>query len=57
MKTEELKEKILAAAVNSRITCAVACRLAEEASVSPKEVGKLLNQLRIKIVQCQLGCF
>lgn len=57
MKREELKEKIRAAAVNSRIACAVACKLAEETNVSPREVGQLINELEIKIVQCQLGCF
>lgn len=57
MKREELKEKIRAAAVNSRIACAVACKLAEETNVSPREVGQLIDELEIKIVQCQVGCF
>jgi len=57
MKTEELKDKIRAAAVNNRIACAVACKLAEEAGVSPVEVGRLIDELNIKIVRCQLGCF
>lgn len=57
MKTEELKEKIRAAAVDNRIACAVACKLAKDTNVSPKEVGQLINELKIKIVQCQLGCF
>ncbi|MDD5154515.1 MAG: hypothetical protein AB1711_08405 [Thermodesulfobacteriota bacterium] len=57
MKTEELKDKIRAAAVNNRIACAVACKLAEETGVSPVEVGRLIDELNIKIVQCQLGCF
>ncbi len=57
MKTEELKEKIRTAAVNNRIACAVAYKLAEEAGVSPGEVGRLIDELNIKIVQCQLGCF
>jgi hypothetical protein len=25
--------------------------------VSPKEVGKLVNKLHIKLTECQLGCF
>lgn len=57
MNQEELKAKIRAAAPEGRIACAAACRLAEELSISRKEMGELLNELKIKINHCQLGCF
>ena len=57
MSREELKDIIRAAAPESKITCAAALRLAEELHISRQEMGNLLNELKIKITQCQLGCF
>lgn len=57
MSKEELKARIRAAAPENKISCAAAMRLAEELVISRKDMGKLLNELRIKITQCQLGCF
>jgi len=57
MSQEELKAKIKAAAPENKISCAAAMRLAEDLVISRKDMGKLLNELRIKIIQCQLGCF
>ena len=57
MSREELLAKIQAAAPEGKISCAAAMRLAEELVISRKDMGKLLNELKIKIKQCQLGCF
>jgi hypothetical protein len=57
MSREELKAKIKAAAPAGKIACAAAMRLAEELVISRQDMGKLLNELEIKIKQCQLGCF
>jgi hypothetical protein len=57
MDQEELKGKIRAAAPDGRIACAAAFKLAEELGLSRKDLGELLNDLKIKIIQCQLGCF
>ena len=57
MSREELKAKIRAAAPEGKISCAAAMRLAEELVISRQDLGKLLNELKIKISQCQLGCF
>ncbi len=57
MSREELKEKIRAAAREGRISCAAAMRLAEELVISRKDMGRLLNELKIKITNCQMGCF
>ena len=40
-----------------RLSCASALALAEELGVAPLEVGEAANELDIKIVACQLGCF
>lgn len=57
MTQEELRNRIRAAAPEGKIPCAAAFKLAEELNISRKELGNLLNELRIKIIQCQLGCF
>jgi hypothetical protein len=57
MNQEELRAQIKAAAPAGKIPCAAAFRLAEELGLSRKDLGELLNELKIKIIQCQLGCF
>jgi hypothetical protein len=57
MSREDLEVKIKAAAPESKISCAAAMRLAEELVISRKDLGKILNELKIKITQCQMGCF
>jgi hypothetical protein len=57
MSQEDVKAKIKAAAPEGKIPCAAAFRLAEELGLSRKDLGELLNELKIKIIQCQLGCF
>lgn len=57
MSREDLKAKIKAAVPEGKISCAAAMRLAEELVISRKDMGKLLNELKIKITQCQMGCF
>ena len=57
MEKTELTAKIKAAAPEGKIPCPAAFKLAEELGLSRHELGDLLNQLHIKIIQCQLGCF
>ena len=54
---ETVAERIKGSLVNGRLPCAVAFRLGEELGVSLKEISDLANRLKIKIVNCQLGCF
>jgi len=57
MTQEDLQTKIRAAAPEGKIACAAAFRLAEELGISRRKMGDLLNEMKIKILQCQLGCF
>jgi hypothetical protein len=57
LKEEEIIARLKDAAKDGIIPCAVAFKVAKECNVSTKEVGDLLNQLKIKIANCQLGCF
>lgn len=57
----EQREKVIAAirerAKDGKIPCAVCFRIAEEYQVKKRELGRLLNELGIKVIECQLGLF
>jgi hypothetical protein len=57
MTIEDLKSRIRAATPEGKIACGAAFRLADELGISRREMGELLNELKVKIIQCQLGCF
>ena len=57
MSADDIKARIKAAAPHGKIDCSAACHLAGELGISRKELGELLNELKIKIIHCQLGCF
>lgn len=39
------------------LSCAQAVKLSREHDISLKEIGETCNNLGIKIIECQLGCF
>lgn len=53
----EVLEALRKNAAEDEIACAAARRLAEELGVSPAEVGRACDLLKIKIKFCALGCF
>jgi hypothetical protein len=57
MDKKNLIEKINTHTKNNRISCKQALKIAEEEQVPPKVIGEMLNELKIKVVTCQLGCF
>lgn len=54
---EEIVNKLKEAAKDGKITCAVAQKIAIDNKIPMRHIGDLLNKLKIKIIQCQLGCF
>lgn len=54
---EKLAEEIKRRAADGRLPCAVAFEIAEELDVPIAVVGQAANELDIRIVNCQLGCF
>lgn len=59
-KTQQRKliERLLKERSNDgKITCAEARKIAEEIGVPYIEVGRVANELKIKIRKCELGCF
>ncbi|MFC1833154.1 hypothetical protein ACFL2Q_00285 [Thermodesulfobacteriota bacterium] len=57
MDDEALKDQIMKKQSDGRITCPVALQLAKEAGISGGKIGRLLDEMKIKIHSCQLGCF
>ena len=57
MSKDELKNKVAALAKDGVLNCAQALKLANEADVAPQVVGEAANEAKIKIRNCQLGCF
>lgn len=54
---DKLIEEIKKHAKNGKIPCKVALKLSEEYGKKSSDIGKKLNELKIKVVGCQLGCF
>ena len=52
-----IRETLQRAAEDGKIPCAKAFQIAEEFKITKKKVGEILNDLGIRIKQCQLGCF
>ncbi len=57
MDRKKLEETILEKSKGGKIPCAVCFKIAEDFGISKKEMGKILNEMKVKIGQCQLGCF
>ncbi|HNQ63198.1 MAG TPA: hypothetical protein PLX88_01165 [Syntrophorhabdaceae bacterium] len=57
MENEILIQKIQLNVKDGKISCRQALKIAEEENVPSKKIGELINELKIKIMGCQLGCF
>ena len=54
---DEVRQKIRKVSKEGKVTCAQAEKIAEESGLSRLQVGKLIDELELKITACQLGCF
>jgi hypothetical protein len=54
---KKLEETILAKAKDGKIPCAVCFKISEDLGIPKKELTRVLNEMKIKISECQLGCF
>lgn len=52
-----IKDALLKAASDGKITCPAAMEIATSLGVEPKVVGDACNKLKIKLYGCALGCF
>jgi hypothetical protein len=56
-RRELILTRVREAAVEGRLACAVAHRLADELEVSVPDIGWAADAEKIRITKCQLGCF
>lgn len=54
---DKLTERILEEAPEKRLPCKKAFAIAAEIGCLPSDVGRLCDELQVKICSCQLGCF
>ena len=52
-----LDKEIQASLIKGRLPCAVAFTTMEKLNVALRMVGGKANELKIRIINCQLGCF
>ena len=52
-----LLDDLNASLQDNHLPCAVAWQLAQKHNVSRKRVGETADELKVRIVNCQLGCF
>jgi len=57
MDRKKLEETILKKSKVGKLPCAMCFKIAEDFGIPKKELTKILNEMKIKISQCQLGCF
>ncbi|MCJ7786258.1 MAG: hypothetical protein MUP41_20195 [Desulfobacterales bacterium] len=57
MDRDKLEKVILEKTKDGRLPCAMCFKIAEDFGISNNEMGKILNEMKVKISQCQLGCF
>lgn len=54
---QDLRQAIGQATGDGRVACRALLDLAKETGTLPKEIGRLCNEMGLKICGCQLGCF
>lgn len=54
---QEIFEAVRENARDGRLDCEEALSLARKFGVSPEQIGKACDRLKIRISRCQLGCF
>jgi len=52
-----IETEVLKVAKDRNIDCARVLAIAKKLKVPPKDVGKAIDGLGIRICNCQLGCF
>ena len=54
---EEMILKACQPGESKKLSCAAAHELSSKSGVSLREIGKICNQMEIRIFACELGCF
>ncbi len=56
-KKEKIKAALRESSVHGKISCPLARKIAKDLAVPFREVGRAADGLKIKITDCELGCF
>jgi len=54
---QQIRQLIQQAAEDGRVPCKFLLDLARRTGSAPKDIGRLCNEMDIRIRACQLGCF
>ncbi|MDP2972984.1 MAG: hypothetical protein Q8P64_27815 [Deltaproteobacteria bacterium] len=57
MDREKIEKAIKEKSKDGKVPCAMCFKIAEDFGISKREIGDILNEMKVKISQCQLGCF
>jgi hypothetical protein len=57
IENKDLEAELRSRAKDNRVDCAQMFAIAEKLGLPRKQVGDAATQLKIKIQNCQLGCF
>jgi hypothetical protein len=57
MDRKRIEEAIGKKAKEGKLPCAMCFKIAEDFKISKREMGKILNEMKVRISRCQLGCF
>ena len=57
MDRKKIEEVINKKSKAGKLSCAICFKIAEDFGISKREIGKVLDEMKIRIAQCQLGCF
>ena len=56
-RIEAIRQALKEVAANNRVSCKQALALAENLDADPKQIRSTADEMDLKIVACQLGCF
>ncbi len=57
MDKKAIMDKVKGQLQDGKISCRRARKLAEDEGITCKDMGDLLNENKVKITDCELGCF
>lgn len=54
---DTIMEAVRQASTGNRLACERAYELSRDLDIPLRDIGAVCNELKIKIIACQLGCF